>query len=66
MSIGPKEKIHKELKEIRKILHEQNENINRNRNYKELNKIKELKNSVEEFNNRYEQAVERVNELKDG
>lgn len=48
MSIGPKEKIHKELKEIRKILHEQNENINRNRNYKELNRNQ----GIEKFSRR--------------
>ena len=66
------ENTYKQLNEIRKMMHEQNENTNKEietilknpTEILELNTIIELKISLETFNNRLNQAEERISELE--
>ena len=57
------------LKELRKMMHEQNENINRSKKIKKNQMLKittmtEFKNSLYWFNIRLDQAEERVSKFK--
>lgn len=70
-----KETMGKELKEIRKTMHGQNENINKETETVKRNQIKnmelksiitEIKNWLEKFNNKLEQAGDRTWKLKVG
>lgn len=65
MPKGLKENINKELKEIRKCYMNKTRISTEIEIIKNQTEIKELKNSVQEFNNRFEQAKERIDELKD-
>lgn len=68
-----KDTMNKELKGIKKTMSEQNENINKEigiikRNQAEileLQSIKQMKNSLEEFNNRFELARQKISNLDD-
>jgi len=64
---------HRQLKEIRKIIHEENENLARkyqpsktNPNILELKNTKiELKNSIESFKSRLDHTKEKISDLED-